>query len=292
MTFPRRPHRGALAAALALLAGTAAADTAVVFNSLTVYRGGFSGANIWLHDSFGDGAPLVGPSFAGGSAAGYTLSAASPAAAIDSSATGQLSLLPALGLAAADADGSHPRLQVEQRLVTDTSDAARGLSNAVSFGVALKLPADALPPAGTVAGLRLSDAGFSNGDDVLDLTVRAAAGGWRVQLQRQDFVAGTTTLLDAATLTVPGNANGLVLGFVHASAGSDTVLASWGFIDASDQVIGLLPSFSAPTTVFHGEALTTVSMLAAQPVPEPSAALLLAGGLAALAWRRRRQRSR
>ena len=259
----------ATAAGLAML-GLAAppAVAAIGATSFTVYRGGnlvtwARGQNIWLHDGFDNGLPLLGPNVGGGSQPAQYLAFGLPSAppnATLSESGGLLWLDPTDAAVGPNAAGQ-PGHSLRMMLSTDTQDATRGLSQAVSFGIALELSASHLPALGQAAGLRLAD-NFSNGNDVIDLSVVRGAGGLSVLLRRQDFAAHSVTTLAEAPLSIPAGTDTVVLGFIHDQAGAASVQASWAYLDTANHFVGGGPVFSDPIAVFNGEALTTVSLRA------------------------------
>ena len=276
-----------LACALAaLLIPTAQAGSSLVANSWTVYRGGTvfdwqAERNILLHDRFDDQLPLQGPALADtGLPAHYQLEGVPGAgqAAAAQERSGQLRLDPALADVSANAAGDLGR-SLRLHLVSDAPGDGLGLARASSFGVALEVAAGDMPSPGFSFGMRLSD-GPSNLNNVLDLALNGSAAGPQRVLVRQDFAAGTVTLLAQSLLTVPASADSVVLGFVHATPGSAVVQASWGFVDAANHLVGGLPVFSTGLEIFHAADPVQLSLLAVQAVPEPASLSLMLAGLA------------
>lgn len=279
--------------ALAGAALSAQAGTTMKVNELTVFRDGgiadwTSGQNVLLRDSFDNGNPLVGPSFTGGDAAGYTLlDASNPATVLESG--GQLLMnagLADLSTGAAGGVGHSTRV----RLLTNLTDPNRGLPQSRSFGVAADLSLEALPDVGAQFGLRLSD-GFSNNNDVIELSLVHRAAGYGVQFRKQDFLTHTITDIDFASLSVPASASGLVLALLHPVAGTNVIGAAYGYLDGNGELVGNLNAFNNYATAFNGEVHTRVELRATAPVPEPSTWALMALGVAALGTARLKRRA-
>lgn len=292
-----RPISPALAALL--IAGSLAppaSATVLTAQQFNVYRDGapadwLLGNSRLLADSFANNDAYVGPNYTGSAqAAAYSLQgldAGADAALAVQESGGALRLDPSYGAVSANAQGGLGT-SIRLRLLTNIVDANSGLPRTRSFAGALRLSLADMPDVGQSFGLRQSDS-FSNNNDVIELSVSGGASGDSIVFRKQDFVAGTVTVLGSTTLLAPQGADGLVLSISHSTANTDTIFGSYGFADASGVLIGNLTTFANSTTAFDGEAYGRFELRATGPVPEPGSGALLATGLGWLATRLRRQ---
>lgn len=289
-----RRWRARLASVAGLALSTAVlANPVMTVDSLTIFRGGTladwtQGRNVLLDDEFNNGDPFSGPLFNGSTTdvSTYVLPNDTPMrTGLVTESGGQLRIDPSLAPVSTGASGG-TGLSARLRLLTNIADPNRGLPLARSFAVAAVFDVDALPGTGQAFGIRLTD-NFSNNDDVLELSLTANHGlSWR----RQDFLAGTVTNYDFATLSLPAAAEGVLLMLAHPTADDPTIQAGWGFTDADGALIGnSLNFFQTTTNAFNGEVHTRLEFRATQPVPEPSTLALLAGGALVVAATARRR---
>lgn len=284
------------AVALAAICTMPASATVMSAWQLNVYRDGSSadwlqGNNRLLGDGFDNGDPLVGPNFSStGTPANYVLAGladgADPALAVRESGSALL-LDPNYGAASANAQGGVGN-SIRLRLLTNVSDANAGLNRSRSFAASLRLDLAALPDPGQSFGLRFTD-NFNNNSDVIELYLSGGANGRNIVLRKQDFVAGTVTVLGSVPLVVPAGAGALVLSLNHNTPDTDTISGNWAFADANGALMTSFSGFGNTAAAFNGEVYTRVELRAtgvSAPVPEPGAWALLAGGLGLLGWLR------
>ena len=290
--------RVALAAAAACAAALPASATVLTATQLNLYRDGTSadwlqGNQLLLGDSFNEFGPFIGPNFTGsGLSANYTLqgldAGADPALAVREQ-NGTLLLDPTYGAPSANAQGGLGR-SLRLRLQTNIDPALpnAGLPSSRSFAAALRLSLASMPTVGGAFGLRMSD-GFSNNNDVIELSVAGGASSDTIVFRMQDFQANQITVLNTAPLVAPAGADTLVLVLSHGTANTSRIDGAYGYADATGALMGDLVSFANPATAFRGESFTRVELRATAPVPEPATWALFAGGLGLLLTRMRKR---
>ena len=288
-----------LSVAIALAGGmvsSVASPMAAVW--LTIHRDGtpldwLAGNNVLLDDRFNNGNPLLGPNFPDGvTASTYSLwGPQSPADALLAAREpgGALVLDPSYGGLTSSASGSAARVVLLRLLTSTVADSNDGLPKSRSFAASLLIPLVGMPPVGQSLFLRLTDIGFGNRNDVIELSVVGTPDGKFIRFQKQDFLAGTTTLLGWTPVAPPTDAVAIALSLAHPTLNDDGIYGSYGYASGT-ALIGGFTIFPNSTTVFQGETHTRVEILAAQNVPEPeSYAMMLAGvGVVGFATRRRR----
>lgn len=242
-----------------------------------------------FYDDFTDGAPPpVAPNFTAGTPASYTLLGSMGAE------SGGLLTLDSSG--AVD-DGSG--LLVQQAILNTNVDSGSGSglkSGTTNFAVGGIF--NLINPGNSVGsyGVRFTDAGAGNGNDIVSLSVHGQTDGTGViQFSSFDSTTGIRTLLDQQALDI--NHEQIAVGLTYADPDGDpgvlpkAVYAAFFYLD--NDVASSAFLMQNGTTLFHGETFTRAAFFTAatNPVPEPEAyAMMLAGlGLVGFAARRRAQ---
>ena len=278
------PGLAVCAIALAISSQVASA-TVLTALQLNVYRDGaptnwLAGNNLLLADGFNNGDAYTGPAFPNGQASTYTLqglAAGADAALAVREQGGALLLDPLHGAVSANALGGLGH-SLRLQLQTNITDANSGLPRSRSFAAALVMPLTAMPDPIMSFGLRFSD-GFSNNNDVIELSVANQAAGAMIIFRKQDFDTPGITQLGSTPLAAPLGAASLMLSLSHPVADSDTVFGRYCYLNAAGTLIGDMTTFATSTAVFNGELHTRVQLRATAPVPEPATWALFAAGL-------------
>jgi len=265
-------------------------------NTITSNYPPFQDAQLVLFDEFNNGNPAVSDLRVDGTTSGYSfLNARVP----PTEANGQLTIV-ASATTAVIAQNAPGRsfFSYGVRLNTNADDtsfiggklAGLGKDSTWSIGASF---VPLVPAVGDSYQIRLSDFGIGpaagDGSDVLDLLVLGRTTGSRIQLQQQNFVAGTQQVLWFEDVTIPTAATQLRLGFAHLNAGSNDINAYYSFFDGANSLGG--SAVATTGAVFSDEVLTRFEMRVSTPVPEPATPFLWAGG-ALFVWARMARRRR
>lgn len=294
-------HTLAPLAMAALIGASTAPATAASFSTLLddvlIIRSGAT----YFRDTFGDGiAPPSAEAFTGVCGASapncWNVFGSFPAGA---ESGGKLRLDSANGLPSANASGTDVITQ-RIRLVTNRSDApedalaglkiGRSFSASAVFGLAVPGPGDTFILRLTDAHADVTAPGHQN--DYLQLQVRRSTvvgAVPEISLRKQDFQAGTITLLGSTPLDLGLGADQIRLTLDHPTPDSNDVFGSWQYL-AAGAVVGS-GSFATPGTVFTGETWTRVDV-AISAVPEPTSWATMLVGAGLVGWRLRRRGTR
>ncbi len=205
----------------------------------------------------------------------------------NSSSPGKLTLDSSGAILGTDVNGQSILFQLATlNTITDPSD-PRGLKSNNTFSVTgvfdLVLPG----VVGTAYGIRLDDGAPTNdADDVAFLGVARSASGVIVSLEHVNFVTGTTTFVDQATLDPTHDKIALTL--TKADANSDVITGSFAYIDGAS--MGAAYTFTDTLSIFGDEAFTRAEFEAIVRVPEPATMLFLGSGLLGLVGLKKRLR--
>lgn len=146
-------------------------------------------------------------------------------------------------------------------------------------------------------GIRLTDAGISNGDDIVSLTVKGRAdGGAVVDFYSFNNATNVSTLIDRQVLNTQHDQIGLGLVYIDPDAAgplAKSVYGAYFFLD--DDVPSAFNYMAGNVDIFHGEVFTRAAFYAADtnpaPVPEPAEYLLMLAGLGLVSWRATRRQA-
>jgi hypothetical protein len=300
-----RPKTLLLVAAL-FAAGSAHAQNAIVdtltfFKSTTVDTGyvPFQPGDLVLADDFSNGDPLVSaPRVGTGAPFNYSVL---DALQLPVEANGKLSIFANASTTPVSQSAlGDPFYSYGVRLLSNANPSVlvpggtklSGLGKDSTWSVGADF-VPLTPGLGANYQIRLTDRGIgstaSQGNDLIQLQVLGTAGGPRLQLVQQNFLAGTIAVLWTKDIVIPVAADQLRMGFAHLNAGSGVINAYYSFFEGSNSLGG--EAIATTGTIFSDELLTRFEVRAAVPVPEPaSMALWAVGLLGTLAVARARRR--
>ncbi len=244
-----------------------------------------------FYDSFADGAaPPLAPNFTAGGPASYAVFGS----------VGPEGVVNGQGILTLDSSGTLPNdfgTPVQQAILNTNTDPnslaglKQGSSNFAVGGIFnLINPGNA----NGAYGVRFTDIGLGNGNDIVSLAVRGRVDGKAVvNFSHYDNTTGISTLISSAVLDTTHQQIGLGLAYMDPDGNgpeAKAVYAAYFYLD--NDVPSAFYDMAGSASLFNGENFTRAAFYAADvsPVPEPAEYALLMAGLGLLGWRTRRER--
>lgn len=146
-------------------------------------------------------------------------------------------------------------------------------------------------------GVRLTDAGLSNGDDIISLSIKGRGDGAAVlDFCAYDNNTNVCTLIDRQVLQINHEQIALALGYMDPDGIGPLAKSVYGaYFYLDNDVPSSLYGMQGNADIFHGEVFTRAAFFAADtspvPVPEPAEYALMLAGLGLVGWRAHNRRS-
>lgn len=246
-------------------------------------------------DNFDDGAqPPAAPNFTvygGGGATSYAM-----LGSMGPETTGAQGILNLNSTGAVDNGSGTPVQQAILKTNVDPASTAGLKQDSTDFAVGGVFNLVNPGNANGAYGVRFTDAGEGNGNDIVSLSVRGRADGQAlIQFSRFNSITGIGSMISQQVLDTDHDQIALGLTYLDPDGvdpAPKAVYASYFYVDGgtpSATFIGMAGS----ANLFHGENFTRAAFFAADtaPVPEPAGYALMLAGLGLVGWKIRCNRT-